>query len=192
MTRSNQEINQSARSSNEMTNFLTREQQHADEDGNLVVLHVLVMRVLYELWKLCSAISPANAILMYASRINVGASNETCRCVSLFLFEYTSLFVTRYEFGIHSLVFFLFRIPPSFFLFLFSPLFFSRKTYPRIRDFPAAAGFYNCFVNCQWKSNFAVEESASKIVFRFNWFTILKHFWSISCAHNAHILVPFS
>lgn len=43
-----------------------------DEDENRVVLHVLVMRVLYELWELCSAISAANAILMYASELTLG------------------------------------------------------------------------------------------------------------------------
>lgn len=30
------------------------------------------MRVLYELWELCSAISAANAILMYASELTLG------------------------------------------------------------------------------------------------------------------------
>lgn len=44
-------------------------QRRADEDENRAVLHVLVMRVLYELWELCSAISAANAILMYASEL---------------------------------------------------------------------------------------------------------------------------
>lgn len=85
------------------------------------------MRVLYELWKLCTAISPANAILMYASRINVGASDETFRRVSIFLFEYTSLFVTRYEFGIH------FRVFPSFVFLLSFSLFF--LFHGRIREF---------------------------------------------------------
>lgn len=36
------------------------------------ILHVLVARVLYELWELRSAISAANAILMYASELMSG------------------------------------------------------------------------------------------------------------------------
>lgn len=63
------------------------------------ILHVLVARVLYELWELRSAISAANAILMYASELMLeeggGASNETFQRVSTFLLFETPCCLSR-------------------------------------------------------------------------------------------------
>lgn len=61
-------------------------------------MHVLVARVLYELWELRSAISAANAILMYASELMLEggeASNETFQRVSTFLLFETPCCLSR-------------------------------------------------------------------------------------------------
>lgn len=70
-----------------------------DEDENRVVLHVLVMRVLYELWELCSAISAANAILMYASELMLGQVMKLANVFEYFCLN-ASLFIARQEFRI--------------------------------------------------------------------------------------------
>lgn len=92
-------------------------------------MHVLVARVLYELWELRSAISAANAILMYASELMLegggGASNETFQRVSTFLLFETPCCLSRvrYEPEFPSNLR-LYMYPSSVNSFFFPPFFF--------------------------------------------------------------------
>lgn len=114
--------------------------------------------MLYELWELRSAISAANAILMYASELMLeeggGASNETFQRVSTFLLFETPCCLSRvrYEPEFRSNLR-LHMYPSSVNSFFFPPfllLFF--RTYRsniRIREFHAIPrSYYNCSVNC--------------------------------------------